>query len=590
MIKGNKIEKKPKYGMRKLSLGLCSGILAFGMFFSSVGASRVAFAESSVVGDGLKINIFSKIYAKVDGKTIVVNNFGDGEIIRYWLEWEDKSGSGNSSGEIKNNNKEISIFNFRKQKTKDIKFNSNKDEINVKYNKEQNKLILSGFGSESHVKKIELRFKDGSKESFDKSKFDTPKKEKPEVEKPKDTPKKEKPEVEKPKDTPKKEKPEKVDARVEGNSIVVTNLKDRDTIKYSFNWDAGHISGFNVGDIYIEGGKIKIKDSSNLNNSVIIFNGDKKINVNYENNKLTLSEFGVTSIVKDIQLTLPDGKTTINFNKSQFDKQKESPKVEAPKKEKPEVEKPKEEKPKDTPKKEEPKVEKPKVEKPKEEKPKDTPKKEEKPKDTPNKEDIEEEQRRKERERKEDETARDRRNNNNQKYKKGWEEIGNKWTYRDEKGNKVISKWIYDLKYKSWYYLNGNGYMVANEWIKYTDNNWYYLLGNGKMAKSEWVYDKTYSSWYYFNNGGDMAANKWIQHTNNSWYYLLGNGKMAKSEWVYDKKYVSWYYFNNGGDMAANKWIQHTDNNWYYLLGNGKMAKSTRINGWYVNSKGIWEK
>ncbi len=581
MIKGNKIEKKPKYGMRKLSLGLCSGILAFGMFFSSVGASRVAFAESSVVGDGLRIEIFSKIDAKVEGKNIVVTNFPKEGTIKFEFDWEDETGNGYSSGNIDVRDGVIKLKDSNiGEKKAVIKFNKNKYKIGLNYYPDDNKLILSGFDSDSHVKRIRLIFPDNTEKLFNKSQFDKPEKPKVEVpkkedkpEKPKvEVPKKEKPEVEKPKDTPKKEKPEKVDARVEGNSIVVTNLKDRDTIKYSLNWDAGNISGAIFGEIVIENGKIKLKDSSNLDIEAIKFNGDKKINVEYDSKtkRLILSEFGGKSIVKNIRLMLPDGKTKFDFNKSQFDTpKKEEPKVEAPKKDTPKKEEPKVEAPKkDTPKKEEPKVEAPK---------KDTPNKEEQPKEeSPKQEQPKEESPKQEQPK--------------QEIKTGWEEIGNKWTYRDEKGNKVISKWIYDLKYKSWYYLNSNGYMVANEWIQYTDNNWYYLLGNGKMAKSEWVYDKTYSSWYYFNNGGDMAANKWVQHTNNSWYYLLGNGKMAKSEWVYDKEYVSWYYFNNGGDMAVNKWIQHTDNNWYYLLGNGKMAKSTRINGWYVNSKGIWEK
>ncbi|MFM1540303.1 hypothetical protein [Helcococcus ovis] len=559
MIKGNKIEKKPKYGMRKLSLGLCSGILAFGMFFSSVGASRVAFAEKIIqennvngfgLGEGLTGTIYGRTDAVIKGTNIEVTDLLPGSKFDYIFDYEGGITYGNieitKEGSIK-------ISNGDPVKNAKIVFGVNKKyQIKLGYDLSNKKLILSGFDKVSNLKYIELKFeKLKGKDNIKKFTADDfkPKKE----EKPKETPKKEKPEVEKPKDTPKKEKPEKVDARVEGNSIVVTNLKDRDTIKYSLNWEAGNISGAIFGEIVIENGKIKLKDSSNLDIEAIKFNGDKKINVEYDSKtkRLILSEFGGKSIVKNIRLMLPDGKTKFDFNKSQFD---------TPKKEKPEVEKPK-----DTPKKEKPEVE----------KPKDTPKKEkpevEKPKDTPKKEEPKKEQPK-------------------QEIKKGWEEIGNKWTYRDEKGNKVISKWIYDLKYKSWYYLNSNGYMVANEWIQYTDNNWYYLLGNGKMAKSEWVYDKGYSSWYYFNNGGDMAANKWIQYTDNNWYYLLGNGKMAKSEWVYDKKYVSWYYFNNGGDMAANKWIQHTDNNWYYLLGNGKMAKSTRINGWYVNSKGIWEK
>ncbi len=174
--------------------------------------------------------------------------------------------------------------------------------------------------------------------------------------------------------------------------------------------------------------------------------------------------------------------------------------------------------------------------------------------------------------------------------KKGWSQVSDKWYFVKNNGKLAKTEWLYDNNYSSWYYFNNNGDMATNKWIKDTNSKWYYLSGNGKMAKNEWIYDNNYSSWYYFNNNGDMATNKWVKDTNSKWYYLLGNGKMAKNEWFYDNNYSSWYYFNNNGDMATNKWVKDTNGKWYYLLGNGKMAKSTTINGWYVDSNGVWEK
>ncbi|MDQ8819466.1 endo-beta-N-acetylglucosaminidase, partial [Streptococcus ruminantium] len=80
------------------------------------------------------------------------------------------------------------------------------------------------------------------------------------------------------------------------------------------------------------------------------------------------------------------------------------------------------------------------------------------------------------------------------------------------------------------------------------------------MAKSKWIYDKNYSSWYYLDKNGEMLTNGWIKHSNGKWYYLLEDGKMAKSKWIYDKNYSSWYYLDKNGEMLTNGWIKHSDN------------------------------
>ncbi|MFM1535526.1 YSIRK-type signal peptide-containing protein, partial [Helcococcus ovis] len=199
MIKGNKIEKKPKYGMRKLSLGLCSGILAFGMFFSSVGASRVAFAESRI-GNGLTFGdiplarIFGKVDAKVEGKSIVVYNLIEGNKIKIAISYD----SGSTSSEIKivEGGIKLSDSNLSGSSAV-IKFNNKNNEIKLSYDKNSHKLTLSGFDSNSPAKIIDLFFEDGGHKSFKKLDFDN--KEKPKVEIPKKEDKPEKPKVEVPK-------------------------------------------------------------------------------------------------------------------------------------------------------------------------------------------------------------------------------------------------------------------------------------------------------------------------------------------------------------------------------------------------------
>ena len=193
----------------------------------------------------------------------------------------------------------------------------------------------------------------------------------------------------------------------------------------------------------------------------------------------------------------------------------------------------------------------------------------------------------------------------------GW--VGSSY-YQD--GKKVTSKWIFDKKYNSYfyldasgnyvqnawvgnYYLKSGGYMAKSEWIydknygsyyyltsegSYARNTWvgnYYLKSNGKMAKGEWVYDKNYSSYYYLTSEGSYARNAWSGD-----YYLKSDGKMGKGEWIYDKDYASYYYLTSEGSYARDTWVGN-----YYLKSNGKMAKSEWVDGgrYYVGANGLWE-
>ena len=153
----------------------------------------------------------------------------------------------------------------------------------------------------------------------------------------------------------------------------------------------------------------------------------------------------------------------------------------------------------------------------------------------------------------------------------GW--LGSSY-YQD--GKKVTSKWIFDKKYNSFFYLDASGNYVQNAWV----GN-YYLKSGGYMAKSEWIYDKNHGSYYYLTSEGSYARNTWSGN-----YYLKSNGKMAKSEWVYDKNYGSYYYLTSEGSYARNTWVGN-----YYLKSNGKMAKSEWVDGgrYYVGANGLWE-
>ncbi|VRU19160.1 pneumococcal surface protein [Streptococcus pneumoniae] len=104
----------------------------------------------------------------------------------------------------------------------------------------------------------------------------------------------------------------------------------------------------------------------------------------------------------------------------------------------------------------------------------------------------------------------------------GW--VGSSY-YQD--GKKVISKWIFDKKYNSYFYLDASGNYVQNAWV----GN-YYLKSGGYMAKGEWVYDATYQAWYYLTSDGSYAYSTWQGN-----YYLKSDGKMAVNEWVDGGRY-----------------------------------------------------
>lgn len=146
--------------------------------------------------------------------------------------------------------------------------------------------------------------------------------------------------------------------------------------------------------------------------------------------------------------------------------------------------------------------------------------------------------------------------------------------YQD--GSKVISKWIFDKNYNSYFYLDASGNYVQNAWV----GN-YYLKSGGYMAKSEWIFDKNYGAYYYLTSEGSYSYSTWVDS-----YYVKSNGKMATKEWIFDKNYDSYYYLTSEGSYARNKWVGD-----YYLKSDGKMAVNERTpDGYQVDGSGKWIK
>lgn len=134
--------------------------------------------------------------------------------------------------------------------------------------------------------------------------------------------------------------------------------------------------------------------------------------------------------------------------------------------------------------------------------------------------------------------------------KKGWQEDDKGYWYARANGSYPEEEFEYIDENKSWFYFNAEGYMVAEDWVKYTDGKWYYFDKDGYMATS---WKKIGGAWYYFNRDGSMQTG-WVKY--------------------YDK----WYYLDAAnGDMKSNCFVKY-NNGWYLLLSDGRMAEKEAFN------------
>lgn len=102
--------------------------------------------------------------------------------------------------------------------------------------------------------------------------------------------------------------------------------------------------------------------------------------------------------------------------------------------------------------------------------------------------------------------------------------------------------------------------------------------------KNKWV--QKGDNWLRYDESGQALRNAWFKDSNGKWYYMQANGYMTTSWRFIDG---DWYYFNKSGEMTTG-WIKTEDGNWYYLKDNGKMARNETVNGYSLDSKGIWVK
>lgn len=122
---------------------------------------------------------------------------------------------------------------------------------------------------------------------------------------------------------------------------------------------------------------------------------------------------------------------------------------------------------------------------------------------------------------------------------------------------------------------------VTDKWIQNEDGTWNYLNDDG-TKRVGWVQSLSSKLWYYMNSDGVMVSNCWIKD-NNKWYHFNKSGAM-QTGWTYIDK--DWYYLEQSGAMKTG-WI-NDKGTWYYLCESGAMLHNTFVDGYYLGDNGVW--
>ena len=190
----------------------------------------------------------------------------------------------------------------------------------------------------------------------------------------------------------------------------------------------------------------------------------------------------------------------------------------------------------------------------------------------------------------------------------GWFQEGNTWKYRYPNGSLAANTW--EFTNGLWYYFDSNGNMLTG-W-QHIAGEWYFFYGDGQMAVGwtkigdKWYYlrpekEGGYSQgslvspgwrvitgyYYYFNQDGSMYTG-WLK-LDNKWYYFntLDNSLQGAMFTGWIRRDEKTYFADFNGEIIEG-WYQ-IDGLWYYFYpGSGEMAHDTQIDGFYIDSNGVW--
>ena len=147
----------------------------------------------------------------------------------------------------------------------------------------------------------------------------------------------------------------------------------------------------------------------------------------------------------------------------------------------------------------------------------------------------------------------------------------------DEKYVIDSTGWTEDKNNKKVYIKNNK---IQHGWVNIDKKTYYLDETTGNPCVGWKLIDK---KWYYINQNGEKEVNKWLL-SNGRWYYLDNSGVM-KTGWIKDGN-NKYYLKPISGEMVTG-W-NLIDNKWYFMYDNGALAVNTTIDGYTVNSSGVW--
>ncbi len=125
-------------------------------------------------------------------------------------------------------------------------------------------------------------------------------------------------------------------------------------------------------------------------------------------------------------------------------------------------------------------------------------------------------------------------------------------------------------------YLTSDKFLIPGDILLYEGHHTATNLDYGSEVKpapvkSGWVQEDGGTRYYYEDGTGQCVRNDWWQ-AGDDWYWFDGAGMMVTDTWyIYDDgEGDRWYYMGPDGKMRTG--LQDVDGKWYYLDEKGRMA------------------
>lgn len=68
---------------------------------------------------------------------------------------------------------------------------------------------------------------------------------------------------------------------------------------------------------------------------------------------------------------------------------------------------------------------------------------------------------------------------------------------------------------------------ASAEWRQNSNRQWNYVGSDGNLIRNSWFYDRSSGKTYYLDSNGIMQSNSWMRATNGKYYYLQADGSLA---------------------------------------------------------------